>query len=185
MSSMASWVGRGPGQEPVKLDVDRFSVISFRWCRRKIFATVSVMSADRKATRPAASRLRGKQAGRGSEIGARVAALRARAGLTQGDVADRLGMSQRLLSYYEREATDIPASMLVPLADVLGVGVHDLLGISESGPRKPGPKGYLQERFEAVREMPRKDQQFVVKFLDQVLEDYGRRRRKGGNRARK
>lgn len=39
-------------------------------------------------------------------------------------------------------------------------------------------KGYLQERFEAVREMPRKDQQFVVKFLDQVLEDYQRRRRK-------
>ena len=122
---------------------------------------------------------------KGSEIGARVAALRARAGLTQGDVAERLGMSQRLLSYYEREASDIPASMLVPLADVLGVGVHELLGISESGPRKPGPKGYLQERFDAVREMPRKDQQFVVKFLDQVLEDYGRRRRKGGNRARK
>jgi len=40
-------------QKRVKLDVDRFSMISFRWCRRKIFATVSVMSADRKATRPA------------------------------------------------------------------------------------------------------------------------------------
>ena len=147
------------------------------------------MSADREATKPAASRLRGKQAGRGSEIGARVAALRARAGLTQGDVAERLGMSQRLLSYYEREASDIPASMLVPLADVLGVEVCWLLGIAgERVPpkdrcalnvagKKPGPKGYLQERFEAVREMPRKDQQFVVKFLDQVLEDYGRRRR--------
>ena len=61
---------------------------------------------------------------KGSEIGARVAALRARAGLTQGDVAERLGMSQRLLSYYEREASDIPASMLVPLADVLGYGAH-------------------------------------------------------------
>jgi len=120
---------------------------------------------------------------KGSEIGARVAALRARAGLTQGDVAERLGMSQRLLSYYEREASDIPASMLVPLADVLGVGVHELLGISESGSRKPGPKGYLQERFEAVREMPRKDQQFVVKFLDQVLEDYARRKRRKAPQA--
>ena len=66
---------------------------------------------------------------KGSEIGARVAALRARAGLTQGDVAERLGMSQRLLSYYEREASDIPASMLVPLADVLGVEVWWLLDV--------------------------------------------------------
>ena len=33
--------------------------------------------------------------------------------------------------------------------------------------------------------MPRKDQQFVVKFLDQVIEDYGRRRRKGGNQGTK
>ena len=183
----------------VKLDVDGFAVISFRWYRRKIFATVLDMSADRTgpaqrapARNPKLRQSRGNAAGRtpnaagrGSEIGARVAALRARAGLTQGDVAERLGMSQRLLSYYEREASDIPASMLVPLADVLGVGVHELLGISESGPRKPGPKGYLQERFEAVREMPRKDQQFVVKFLDQVLEDYGRRRRKGGKRSKK
>jgi transcriptional regulator with XRE-family HTH domain len=172
------------------------------------------MSADRKATKPA-HRAKPNAAGKGSEIGARVAALRARAGLTQGDVAARLGMSQRLLSYYEREASDIPASMLVPLADVLGVEVCWLLGIAgervppkdRSQPtasqcsgqvalnvagKKPGPKpaascamlrkqagrGYLQERFEAVREMPRKDQQFVVKFLDQVLEDYARRKRR-------
>ena len=116
--------------------------------------------------------------------------MRARAGLTQGDVAERLGMSQRLLSYYEREASDIPASMLVPLADVLGVDVCWLLDVKPAAScrkqaGKPGPKGYLQERFEAVREMPRKDQQFVVKFLDQVLEDYGRRRRKGGKRSKK
>ena len=82
------------------------------------------------------------------------------------------------MSFYERGEGDLPSSLLVLLVDALGVGAHELLGISETGPRKPGPKGYLQERFEAVREMPRKDQQFVVKFLDQVLEDYERRRRK-------
>ena len=111
-------------------------------------------------------------------ISARIAAVRKAAGLSQREVADMLGVPPRTFSYYESAAGDLPSSLLVPLADVLGVGVHELLGISESGPRKPGPKGYLQERFEAVREMPRKDQQFVVKFLDQVLEDYERRRRK-------
>jgi len=109
-------------------------------------------------------------------IGARIAAARKATGLSQRQVADMLGVPPRTLSYYESPAGDIPSSLLVPLADVLGVEVHELLRIEESGPRKPGPKGCLQELFEAVREMPRKDQQFVVKFLDQVIEDYGRRR---------
>ena len=136
-------------------------------------------------------------------IGARIAAVRKAAGLSQREVADSLGVPPRTFSYYESADGDLPSSLLVPLADVLGVDVHELLGppkgrsapneagrpaspgasrragISATGRRKPGPKGYLQERFEAVREMPRKDQQFVVKFLDQVIEDYGRRRRSG------
>ena len=119
------------------------------------------------------------------EIGARVAAARKAAGMSQVQLAEALGIPQSTVSFYECGEGDLPSSLLVLLADVLGVGMHDLLGIEESGPRKPGPKGYLQERFEAVREMPRKDQQFVVKFLDQVLDDYGRRRRKGGNRSGK
>ena len=119
------------------------------------------------------------------DIGARIAAARKAAGLSQREVGDMLGVPPRTFSYYESAAGDLPSSLLVPLADVLGVGVHELLGIDAAGPRKPGPKGYLQERFDAVREMPRKDQQFVVKFLDQVIEDYGRRRRKGGIRDEK
>jgi len=34
----------------------------------------------------------------------------------------------------------------------------------------------IERRVEALRELPRKDQQFVVKFLDQVIEDYARRK---------
>ena len=126
------------------------------------------------------------------DIGTRVAAARKAAGMSQVQIAETLGIPQRTVSFYERGEGDLPSSLLVLLVDALGVDVHKLLGISESGARKPGPKpaascaalrkqagrGYLQERFEAVREMPRKDQQFVVKFLDQVLEDYERRRRK-------
>ena len=94
-----------------------------------------------------------------------------------------VGVPPRTFSYYESADGDLPSSLLVPLADVLDVEVCWLLDVKPAAScrkqaGKPGPKGYLQERFEAVREMPRKDQQFVVKFLDQVLEDYQRRRRK-------
>ena len=117
------------------------------------------------------------------DIGARVAAARKAAGMSQVQLAEALGIPQRTVSFYERGEGDLPSSLLVMLVDVLGVGLHELLETGESGPRKPGPKGHLQERFEAVREMPRKDQQFVVKFLDQVLEDYARRKRRKTQQA--
>ena len=119
-----------------------------------------------------------------TRIGSRIAAVRKAAGLSQREVADSLGVPPRTFSYYESADGDLPSSLIVPLAEILGVGVHELLGIdpSKAGALRrvgrPGPRRMIEQRVEAVREMPRKDQQFVVKFLDQVLEDYQRRRRK-------
>ena len=120
-------------------------------------------------------------------IGKRIAEARKTQGLSQQRVANALGIPQRTVSFYERGEGDLPSSLLVPLADVLGVEVCWLLGqkpaASCASLRKQAGRGYLQERFDAVREMPRKDQQFVVKFLDQVLEDYARRKRPPKGRA--
>ena len=91
--------------------------------------------------------------------------------LSQQRVADSLGIPQRTLSYYECGNGDIPCSLLVPLADILSIDIHELLGI-DPPKYKTGPKGYLQKRFEAIRNLSKKDQQFVIKFLDQVIETY-------------
>ena len=118
------------------------------------------------------------------EIGARVAAARKAAGMSQVQLAAALGIPQSTVSFYECGQGDLPSSLLVALVDVLGVGVHELLGPPQAdasrraGISRPGPKSMIERRLEALREMPRKDQQFVVKFLDQVIEDYQRRRRK-------
>jgi len=110
-------------------------------------------------------------------IGARIAVARRAAGLSQRQVSEALGIPPRTFSYYESCNGDLPSSYLLPLADLLGVDVHDLLGSEAKGSRKSGPKGHLQERLDIVRDMPRQDQKFVVKFLDQVIDDYNRRRR--------
>ena len=117
------------------------------------------------------------------DIGGRIAAARKAVGLSQREVAEMLGIPSRTLSYYESPDGDLPSSLLVPLADVLGVDVDELLGVERN--RKSAPKGHLQERVEEVRGLPRKDQRYVIKFLDQVIDDYDRRRRKGTNRAEK
>ena len=118
-------------------------------------------------------------------IGSRIADARKSIGMTQQQVADVLDIPQRTFSYYENAHGDIPSSLIIMLADVLEISTDELLGI-ESGKRKiSGPKGRLFKRLDAVREMPLEDQKFVIKFLDQVIEDHRQRRKKGRNRAEK
>lgn len=51
------------------------------------------------------------------------------------------------------------------------VSVAELLGIQPKAARgKPGPTPQLQLRFDQIRRLPRKEQQFVIRFIDPVLE---------------
>lgn len=60
-------------------------------------------------------------------FGARLAVLRRNVGLTQQQLADQVGVSRRVIAYYERETEHPPAAMLPQLATVLRIGVEDLL----------------------------------------------------------
>lgn len=75
---------------------------------------------------------------------------------------------QRTLSFYETSAESIPSSIIPQLADALGVTVEDILGISKKTAKR-GPKSKLERQFEGVRRLPKSEQEFVSKFLDNVL----------------
>lgn len=108
-----------------------------------------------------------------TESGARLAAFRKAAGLSQVQLAEALSIPQRTLSFYEREAEAIPSSLLPPLAKMLGVSVEDLLGMKNGQRSKRGPKSRLDRQLEAVKRLPRTEQDFVGKFLDNVLQKTG------------
>jgi hypothetical protein len=51
------------------------------------------------------------------------------------------------------------------------VSVAELLGSQPKAARgKPGPPPHLQLRFDQIRRLPRKEQKFVIRFIDTVLE---------------
>lgn len=104
-----------------------------------------------------------------NELGARLVSLRKTAGLTQAEVAEALGIPQTTVSFYEREASYLPSSILAPLARLLGVSIEDILGIESEGPRKRGPKSRLERQFEAIQEMPPSKQQFISKLLGEII----------------
>jgi len=87
----------------------------------------------------------------------RVEGLRA-SGYSQRELAAGLGISQRMVAYYEGETDYPPAGILPDLARVLGVSTEQLLGIKpvRSATKKPRDTR-LWPRFKQVEKLPADD----------------------------
>lgn len=66
-------------------------------------------------------------------IGARMRTRRRQLGLSQSDLAERLGVSFQQVQKYERGANRVAASTLLAAAQTLGTGIAWLVGEEHSG----------------------------------------------------
>lgn len=106
-----------------------------------------------------------------SAFGKRLSSLREARGLSQAEFAERLGVSQQLIAYYERRAPSPNLDFIEKAALGLGVELAALVTDGKTTRRsKPGPASRLDERFERVRLLPKKKQELAIKMLDLVLE---------------
>lgn len=102
--------------------------------------------------------------------GARLTAFRKAAGLSQVQLAAMVGIPQRTLSFYETRAENLPSGLVAALAQALGVTVEEMLGLPNEKAGKRGPRSRLERQLDAVRRLPRREQDFVSKFLENVLQ---------------
>ncbi len=72
-----------------------------------------------------------------AEIGKRIRVRRAALGISQAELADRIGMSFQQVQKYERGANRIASSILVRVADALGCAPGDLLTAAKGKGRAP------------------------------------------------
>ncbi len=103
-----------------------------------------------------------------TDFGKRVADARRQRGLTQRELADLLGVSQKMVDYFERRASNVTADVIRNLADVLKVSADDLLGL-QSARAKPGPKSKLQRQIEQIERLPLAKQKAIAQVLDMAL----------------
>ncbi len=104
-------------------------------------------------------------------FGQRLAQARKAQGLSQEELAAKLGTSRVNLAYYERKAENPTLEFLNRCAEVLKIPISELIGedhMAQQG--KPGPKSKLEKQLEAVRGLPRAKQKFVSEFLATVLQ---------------
>ncbi len=103
-------------------------------------------------------------------FGARLATLRKAAGFTQAELAEAIGMSRRMVAYYEVESTHPPTTLLPALAQTLNVTTDELLG---AAPVKKAPKAKdtrLQRRLAQIEKLEATERRQVLQLIDAFIE---------------
>jgi len=105
-----------------------------------------------------------------TQLGRRIAEHRKAAGITQVDLAKRLGIAQQTMAHYEGGVSRIAVALLPPLAKIIGTTVEELIGENITRSSKRGPTSKLQQQLEQVSRLSKTQQKFVSQMLDTVLQ---------------
>ncbi len=104
-----------------------------------------------------------------TDFGKRLARLRKDAGYTQTELARELGVTQRMISYYEGHTEYPPSALLPDLANLLGVTADELLGIKPIKKTKK-PDIRLQRRMQKIEKMSAAKRRQVLQVIDTFIE---------------
>ena len=116
-------------------------------------------------------------------FGVRLATLRQQRGLSQEELAAAVGVSRRVIAYYEAESPQLPGGLLADLARALKVSADELLGLEPVDDKTSPKTARLLKRLRRIEELPPADQRAVLKLVDAMLET--RRRTAPTPRAKK
>ena len=108
-------------------------------------------------------------------FGQRLHTLREQAGLSQQQLAERLGLSQRAYAHWERNPVALRPEQLLSLAEALNVSVDDLVGTNGTRKRGAGPTGKMKQLFEAASRLPRSQQQKITALLEPFIAHHAQR----------
>jgi transcriptional regulator with XRE-family HTH domain len=102
-------------------------------------------------------------------FGERLARLRKAAGYSLRELADEVGISHRMLVYYEKHAEHPPTHLMPQLAKVLKVSTDQLLGVEKVKGNGRTKDTKLWRRFSQVEKLPPPKRKQIVQILDAFL----------------
>ena len=101
--------------------------------------------------------------------------LRVNAGLSQEELADRIGVPQQTIAFWERSGKTPRSEALPRLAEALGVSIEMVLGEEDGAApvkKKGGPEGKLRRVFEEAASLPRRQQEKIMEFVSAFINQY-------------
>lgn len=106
-------------------------------------------------------------------LGERLRRLRKAKGFTQTELAQAIGSSQRMITYYERHDGVPAAPVVLKLAEVLGATPEEILGIEKSR-RRAEPQTpenlRLWRKLKQVEKLPPQERRDVVRLIEALVE---------------
>jgi transcriptional regulator with XRE-family HTH domain len=103
-------------------------------------------------------------------FGARLAELRKAAGYTQIEFAQEVGISQRMVAYYENPEAHPPAHLLSDMARVLGITTDEILGAAPARRVKKVGNSRLERRLQQIEKLPPQEKRQVLQVIDAFIE---------------
>ncbi len=120
-----------------------------------------------------------RAAPRSREFGDRLRRLRKSRDLTQQQVADAVGCTQRAMVYYEKDGKVPPAAITSKMAAFFGVSVEDFLESADAPDlKKPSAapdllndpeERRLWRKFQQLRQLPERQQQRILGMIADLL----------------
>lgn len=103
-------------------------------------------------------------------IGERITEARKYKGLTQQDLAGKLGIARRLLSEYETGRTRIFGEMITRIAIALQISTDSLHGLKKQE-EPPEDKISLRytKRIKEIRKLPEHKIRVILKLIDDII----------------
>jgi transcriptional regulator with XRE-family HTH domain len=107
-------------------------------------------------------------------IGQRIRRLRTERGLTQVQLAEKIGLIQLLVSDYERGKLRLHGEMVARFALALGVSSDEILGLARPGSSRStgddAPSLTLVRRMRQIEELPAHQKRALLRTIDMFLQ---------------
>ena len=117
-------------------------------------------------------------------FGRRLTQIRRSRGLTQAELGTAVGVSERVIAYYEQDGAQPPGAMLSELARTLRVSADELLGLKPVKDKTTPKTARLLKRLQRIELLSPADQRAVLKYLDTLVDSRGNNGSNGAPRKR-
>lgn len=108
-----------------------------------------------------------------SPFGTRLFDIRKRRGITQSQLGEKVGVSKRVVAFYEGDHSGPPPDLLKKLSDALGITVSYLLGESPLKEIGDTLKPTLRKYINKLKCLPPKEQNTAFRMIDALATQSG------------
>jgi transcriptional regulator with XRE-family HTH domain len=103
------------------------------------------------------------------EIGSRIASLRKAKGITQRELAEKIGVTRTVVTDYECGRVRMYDEMLARLALVLECSTDTILGLKNTVQASSAPQLRFTRRIRELEQLPEQKQKAILKTLDDLI----------------